>query len=610
MSFWYSDTSTERPTSIARGEASLGEIYSAATDQMRLVDNQTSAVEALTRAYDERIKAIQDATGESLPNPMRQATSSADRQYTELTAGSTVFMRDAAPELAQQKADEFSARLTEIANRYPEKAAIIGADRPVERDAEALARQADQRLGKALASRDGLRKWGALIAGGMVGSGYDPMQVGTWIIGGGPGGARTAAGRILQTVISEAAVNGLTEAIQQPQIQAWRKQAGLPNGPAEAMQNVAIAGLLGGALGGSFQAAGEGISRALRSIDPEAAVRALAEAPTASPELRAAVSGDTKAAADLLTPIRADLPAEARGALAAIDIDRMTADAKPASASAALHDSASTRAIAAAQTSTAFFHDPAPEQIARIVDQLIPPSTTSKTGAADTIDRFLMRAGGVQDYKGELKALGLENRSERFVGKLVREGGMPLDQARLRAAEAGYFNDLYGTAENAMEKSTIADLLDALDTASRDSTAIRADDGGRAYAESLVYDIAARAGPAVDDHLILKAAELANAENLPPAEALDRVLIADDAQRFAAEDEAAAGWNPADRTGGLDDPLGFPDEMSFSRRDIIGLDDDFEIPFFDDDRPVTGAVILDEIERLDHLTAVVEACRL
>ncbi|MHA7968978.1 hypothetical protein [Rhizobium sp. CAU 1783] len=613
MSFWYSDTSNQRPTSIARGKATLEDIYDAASEQMRLVDNQNSAIEALTRAYDERIKAIQAATGESLTNPMREATSSADRQYTELTAGSTVFMRDAAPELAQQKAAQFNTRLAEIARRFPEKAAIIGADRPVERDAEALSRHADERLGKALASRDGIAKWIPMLAGGMVGSGYDPMQVGTWFVGGGAGGARTAAGRILQATLSEAVVNGLTEAVQQPQIQAWRQQAGLPNGPAEAIKNVAIASLLGGTLGGGFQTAGEGLAKVMRAIDPPTAVRAIADAPATRPELRSALSGDGRAAAELLAPVRADLPPEARGALTAIELDRITADARPASASPSLHDSASARAIAAAQANAPFFHDPAPEQIARIVDQLVPETTRPSRSAPtqDTLERFLMRAGGVKDFKGELEAIGMSNRSERFVGKLVREDGMPLDQARLRAAEAGYFDNLYGTPEAAMEKSTIADLLDALDSGARETAPVRDPGDGRAYAESLVHEIAARAGPAVDDHLILQAAELANAEGIAPAEALDRVLIADDARRFAAENGGGSqSWSPSDRTGGLDDPLGFPDEMSFSRQDLADLEDDIDIPFFDDERAVTGAELIEEIERLDHLSTVVEACRL
>jgi hypothetical protein len=613
MSYWYSDTTRERPTSIARGRAPLEEIWSAAREQMRLVENGTAAGEALTRAYDERIKAIQDATGETFQNPMRVDLSTGAFEQKRNPTYSFETGNESREAKIQKAVDGFNTWLVDVSKRHPDKAGVILADQPVERDAEALAKQADERLGRALANREGLGKWVSLFGGGVSGSLYDPLQAMSLVAGGGPGAARTVGGRILAVTLKEAAINGIFEAAQQPQVQAWRKQVGLPNGFDEAAKNVAFATALGGVLGGSFQAAGEGIGRALRNIDTDTAARALADAPTVRPEFRSAIDGDARAAADLLAPIRADLPPEARGALAAVEMDRIVSDARPAAATPSLHDSASARAIAAAQANTAFFHDPAPEQISRIVDQLIPAEAAPARSAAEpeSLERFLTRAGGVKDFKGELKAIGMANRSERFVGKLVREDGLPLDQARLKAAEAGYFNDLYGTVENAMEKSTVTDLLDRLDTASRETTTVRDAGDGRAYAESLVYDIAARAGPAVDDRLILQAAELANAEGLSPADALDRVLIADDAERFAAEAGGQAErWTPQDRSGGLDDPLAFPDEMAFSARDLADLEDDFDIPFFDDEGPVSAAAVLDDIKRLDHLKTVVEACRI
>ena len=228
----------------------------------------------------------------------------------------------------------------------------------------------------------------------------------------------------------------------------------------------------------------------------------------------------------------------------------------------------------------------------------------------DTLAQFLMRTGGVQDFKGELRALGLENVSERFVGRLVRENGLPLDEARRAAAEAGYFDHRYGTPEEAMEKSTIRDLLDDLDTGSRENTR-SIDDGGRAYADGLVNELVARAGPAVDDKLILKAAELSNAESIAPAEALDRVLI--DADR-AAEEATRIPVAPEridvnDTRGGLDDPGRPIEDTFFTDEDLADLPDDFEIPFFDDGRAVTPEGIKEELERLDWLSTVVEACR-
>lgn len=615
MSFWYSDSTDDRPQSVATGEAPLFEILTAAREQMRLVENSTAAGEALTRAYDQRIRDIEAATGETLVNPMREAASDADRRFVELSPGSTSFMRDVAPDLFGEKTAAFTQRLSEIAQRHPEKATAIGADRPVERDAEALARHADERMAKAFASRDGLGKWAALLAGGMVGSGYDPLQVGTWLIGGGPGGARTIGGRILTTVATEAAANAFGEAVQQPQVQAWRKQAGLPNGMEEAVKNVAFAGLLGGALGGAGQGVAEGVGRLLLRADvtPDAAARVLADAPDANPKLKAALDGDARAAADLLRPIRDTLPAEARGAIDALEAARIADEARPPAASPRVHDDAMAAAIRAAQRSETFTHEPDPAQVSRIVDQLVPETATAnvkgKAGAGETdLAEFLMRAGGVKDFKGELDAIGATKISRRFVGRLVREDGMPLDQARLRAAEAGYFDRLYGTPDEAAEKSTIADLLDALDSGAREDARIRVDDdGGRAYAEQLVHELAARAGPAVDDRLILQAAELANAENIAPAEALDRVLIADDMAKETASPPSR--FDPSDTRGGLDDPLGFPDEDAFSRADLEDLPEDMDIPFFDDEPPIGRDALIEHLDNLDHLTAVVEACR-
>lgn len=555
MSFWYSDAADDRPQSVATGEAPLFEILTAAREQMRLVENSTAAGEALTRAYDQRIRDIEAATGETYQNPMRVDLQT---QVFEQKRNPT-YSFETGNETREAKIagaiDGFNTWLADVAKRHPDKAAVIAVDRPVERDAEGLARHADERLAKAVASREGLGKWAALLAGGVAGAGYDPLQVASMFAGGGPGAARTIGGRILAVTAKEAAVNALAEAVQQPQVQAWRKQAGLPNGMEEAVKNVAFAGLLGGALGGAGQGVAEGIGRFWRvaDLDTDAAARVLADAPDANPSLKAAIDGDARAAADLLRPIRDTLPAEARGAIDALDAARMADVVRPPAASPRVHDDVMAAAMRAAQRSELFTHEPDPAQVSRIVDQLVPQTVTAtvkgKAGTGETdLAEFLMRAGGVKDFKGELDAIGATKISRRFVGRLVREDGMPLDQARLRAAEAGYFDRLYGTPDAAAEKSTIADLLDALDSGAREDARIRIeDDGGRAYAEELVYELTARAGPAVDDRLILQAAELANAERIAPAEALDRVLIADDLARdaFANAPVPPAGRDPA-----------------------------------------------------------------
>lgn len=615
MSFWYTDLTKERPSSVADGQSSLAEIYSAADDHGRFVENPNANYEALTRAYDDRIRAIQEATGETTVNPMGEDQRSldvpGDPNFTPTAAVPVDPMQQA--QRMQASVDGFNSWLADVAKRHPEKAAAIRADVPVERDAEAIARHADETLAQTFAARDGVGKWLALFAGGVRGSLYDPLQVMTLLAGGGPGAARTVGGRIVSVALKEAVINGGVEAIMQPDVQAWRAQVGLEAGFVEGAKNVAFAAGLGGAFGGVLQGGVEGVSRILRGRGLDHAAEVVAANPGTRAELREGLTGDGARAAELLAPIRHALPADARGAMDALSLTRHIDDLRPASATPEVHEQAIARAVRAAQENAAYHFEADPAQVERIVARLVPEAHAAAQKPEATLQQFLMRAGGVQDFKGELAALGLGNASERFVGRLVREGGLPLDEARRAAAEAGYFNHLYGTPDEAMAKSTVSDLLDELDTASRE-TGRAIDDGGRSYAEGLVHELVARAGPAVDDTLILRAAEMVNAEGLAPADALDRVLIAaDDADR-AAEAAIALPTAPeridqVNLRGGLDDPGRPLEDTFFSDADLADVPDDFEIPFFDDGRAATPEALVAELERLDDLSMLVEACR-
>lgn len=604
MSFWFEETAAPSSFTAAGGEATLPDIWAAAREQMQLVDNSNSAYSALYRSYDDRIAAIEAATGEKLSNPLSRAEAR-DREkmlapkndQDELEA---IFSgRPKAPSAIDEETAAFSTRLNELAEKYPEAAAIIRAGTPVDRDAEALARHADEKLGALFSSREGIGKWAAVFGGGFSGSMRDPLQVITLFAGGGAGAARTVAGRVAQTALREALVNGAAEAALQPSVQAWREQAGLPHGFDEALKNVAFAAGAGGILGGGLQGIGD------------VAARFAGKAET-RPAVIDALTGDGDKALEVLAPIRQALPAEARGALDAAELIRIDTDARPKAARPDMHEQTVTAAMRAAQDNAPFITEADPVQIARIVDRLVPDEVAAPSGE-QTLQQFLMASGGIRDFKGELEAIGVSNLSERFVGRLVREDGMALDEARRAAAEAGFFSHLYGTADEAAAKSTINDLLDELDTATRASGRDRASDGGRVYAEGLVSDLVERAGPAVDDDLIIKAADLVNRENIDPADALDRVLIAADREAASADaPDRAAGRaaDPAERTGGLDDPgAAANDDMLFSPRDLEELDEDFDIPFFDDDAPASGAAMMDELQRLDDIAALVEACR-
>ncbi len=81
-----------------------------------------------------------------------------------------------------------------------------------------------------------------------------------------------------------------------------------------------------------------------------------------------------------------------------------------------------------------------------LINEGAPPKPQSLTS-------YLASKGGLKDYKGELKALGIAN--NRLPGFVRREGGMNFDDAALTAWEAGYFRT--------SERPTINEFLSALD---------------------------------------------------------------------------------------------------------------------------------------------------
>lgn len=599
MSFWYGNQNPPLTFTPARGQATLAEIDSAARDKQVYIDNQNSTYQALRRAYDDRIAAIRERTGETFDNPMA----------TEVGGvGMPTFLEPQFRNAYRDREAKFGTWLQQVQERHPDAADVIRAGQPVETDAEALARHAEERAANAMASRDDWTGFGASLWGSLKGSLYDPLQVQMLFAGGGAGGAKTAVGRIAQTIISEISVNGLSEAALQPNVQAWREKLGLPAGWGEAMKNTAFAALAGGAFGGSMATLGEGLARLLSRGALDEAGEALARNSDHA-DLTAAMRGDGEKAADLLRPIRDDLPAEVRGAIDHAEIIARDAALRPKASTPEQHDIALTKATRAALTGEELSLSPAPEQVDRIVELLVP--SIAEGPKEQTLAQFLIRTGGVQEYKGELGALGLGDVRERFVGKLVKPDGMPLDDARRAAAEAGYFNHLYGTAEEAAAKSTVNDLLDELDRTQRAGETKTPDTAGRAHAENLVSELVARAGPAVDDELIIKAAEFSNAEGLDPATALDRVLIENDRQRWAAEAEArpASAASPEDLRGGMADPGAAEPDSLVSAADLSDLPDDFDIPFFDDGRTITAGELAADLDHMDHLFQVVEACR-
>jgi hypothetical protein len=162
------------------------------------------------------------------------------------------------------------------------------------------------------------------------------------------------------------------------------------------------------------------------------------------------------------------------------------------------------------------------------------------------LTRFLAATGGIVDEAGELAAMGLSRKFVPGAGNLVRRTGRSIEYAREAAAEAGYFDDLYGP-DQAVAKSTPDDLLRLLSReASGDDVLAPRLDGNR-YADQAEYDAAIRNSDEykrvldevddgltelgidhrVDDAVIRRAAELIKAEQIDRLDALERAMEED-----------------------------------------------------------------------------------
>lgn len=537
MSFWYRDADLPSNFTAAGGVAGLGEIVDAASKQMRMVDNTNAAGAALFEAYDRRIADIARATGQKIENPLLVAER-LDREqmqrprkpmYEQPLYADELKDGPPMPTNSQREAQKFSTWLAELEQRFPEHKAAIRADVPVEKDAQAIAKASDDDLARMMASSPGAGKWAAALYGGFKGSLYDPLQVATLFAGGGPAAGRSVAARIASVALKEALVNGAVEAAFQPTVQAWREKAGLPNGWAEGAKNVLFAAAAGGVLGGGAEALAAGGRRLFTGQWLDQAAEHAARTAPLTPEVKAGIDGDLDAAVAVIAPIRDALPAEARAAIDLTETLDLARRELPDVAAPVVHARNLDLAQRVAEDPVSYAPDFELDRakIDRIVAELVPDAPGKRRADALSLQEFLIRAGGVQDQKGEISALGLQNASQKFKGRLVREDGRSLDYARELAAESGYFNHRYGTSDEAVAKSTVADLLDELDAGSRRVDGPD-DDGGRAYVEGRVEDLLRQVGPEVDEKLIARAVSRAEREGIDLVEAFDAEAIAAD----------------------------------------------------------------------------------
>jgi hypothetical protein len=198
------------------------------------------------------------------------------------------------------------------------------------------------------------------------------------------------------------------------------------------------------------------------------------------------------------------------------------------------------------------------EQIDRLVQEQAPVGPTPLK--PQTLLDFIAQEGGIKDEGGSISAMGLNRKFIPGRGALVRKNGKSLDYAREAAAQAGYFDHLYGSPERASELSTPDDLLRLMDAESRGEPAYSPQDSKR-LADTQDHESAKAAQEAyrrileeidtarsevgldhqIDDNILTRASEFVAHEGDDPVTALERAMD-EDYRKFAdALDERGEG---------------------------------------------------------------------
>lgn len=422
--------------SLFEGEASFGVLMDAARDTALYADNFNAAEHAREEAFDEAIASIEAATGVKLKNPqvLKPATLWTPMDVFQPFVDKVTGYED--------PFDTWEKRIDELSDQFPDHAEVLDRARlsAIEDAAKSRTREVSDTQARLAATRDDWGATGAALAGGFAGALRDPMTLATLPFGLPGAGGRTVAGKILSTAWREAVVSGATEAAMQPKVQGWREEAGLPHGFAEAAANVAGATVLGGALGGGLRGA----------IELPGAVRRRfgAEMPDG-----AKVPRPEKIANDL-ADLRDDLKPATRAAVDVMEQDR----AVQASIRSEFGDSFGAEMARAMEAAESFADSVGKPQQATFKPSPSPRRTVRRP---QSLTEFLAQRG-IMDEGGELSAFDLDKLVLPGSGRLVRkEGGLPLDRAREMAAEAGYIHG-FGSREDAVASSTVADLIDAL----------------------------------------------------------------------------------------------------------------------------------------------------
>jgi hypothetical protein len=513
------------------------DLWDTTRDLQLYKENSNAEQNARAEAYDRRNKAIFDATGVQLDNPMK----SFDIFRLKPEPGAGGLPESSARDDIAAAEQAWQEKASALARERPQFAGVIAADRPIIDDAYGIAQAAEKASGaaEARAQEAGLGRGSKLtssLGGGFAGAMRDPLQVATLFAGGGIASPARAVGwRLLETVLSEAAVNGGVEAGLQAASWDWKKRAGLEHSVAGSLEQVGMAALFGGTLGGLM----EGGRTVFRLLGKEAPTEALQRAAAGAPE-----AGDLKTIADAAgVKLDADSVRTAELAAEQPHLDAEAFGPVPDGVDPIEAERLQAQALREADAPDAQLRA---ETTDRIVQSEFPLGPAPARPVS--LYQFLTSraVGGIKDESGALSAMGLSRKFVPGGGSLVRKGGKSLDYAREAAAEAGYFDDLYGDPETAVARSTPDDLLRAIER-ERDGQAVFSprNDGGRVFDwqdyqagkmrqdafRRVVEDVQGATQELgidhqIDDAVLTRAAQLVDDE-VSPVDALERALDED-----------------------------------------------------------------------------------
>lgn len=244
----------------------FGELVTAADNQALYTSNLASRDSAAEDGFNEAIDRIKKLTGVQLENPYTAGyQEQALQRLRQLpptqrprpgTGQEIIAARKFAADIFQEKLAELRKGNRDVATELtfdPRTAAIGLAQR-----ADAQAARANQAMNST--SLNVL----ANLAGGIAGQRRDPLFWASLVVGPTTAVGKSVASRIGSAALMQGAFNAGLSALEQPAVQAWRRDVGLESGVMPAVEEVGFAFLMGAIPGAGIQ----GGIEAARALSP------------------------------------------------------------------------------------------------------------------------------------------------------------------------------------------------------------------------------------------------------------------------------------------------------------------------------------------------------